>query len=75
MAENQEVVGFHKGAVSTLLKERQELAKMVQVVDQLLAAHLKALKDLGIEIESEPKKQAKEKGKAWDDDKLEDLLK
>ncbi len=45
-----EQVGFHKGSVSTLVKERQELVKMVSIVDQLIQLHVKALKDLGIDL-------------------------
>ena len=60
MAEEQaskdEQVGFHKGSLTTLAKERQELLRMVQVVEQLMQAHLKALKDLGVDLEAEAKK-------------------
>ena len=55
-----EQIGFHKGAVSTLAKERQELIKMITIVDQLLQAHIKALKDLGIYLEKEAQKAKKE---------------
>jgi len=47
---NEEQVGFHKGAVSTLIKERQELARMLGIVDSLLQAHVEALKKLGVDI-------------------------
>jgi hypothetical protein len=50
MAENDEVIGFHKGALSTLVKERQELTKLVQIVDSLIQMHAKALQDLGIDL-------------------------
>jgi len=46
----EEEIGFHKGAVSTLLKERDELLKMVNVVNQILQAHLSSLEGLGVEI-------------------------
>lgn len=49
-----EQVGFHKGSVSTLVKERQELVKMVSIVDQLIQMHIKALKDLGVDITKKP---------------------
>ena len=55
-----EQIGFHKGALSTLAKERQELIRMITIVDQLLQAHLKALKDLGIDLEKEAQKAKKE---------------
>ena len=56
MMANEEQVGFHKGSLTTLAKERQELLRMVQVVEQLMQAHLKALKDLGVDLEAEAKK-------------------
>lgn len=52
---NEEQTGFHKGALTTLAKERQELVRLVQVVEQLMQAHLKALKDLGVDLEKESK--------------------
>ena len=65
---NEEQIGFHKGSIATLLKERQELAKIVSIVDQLIAAHLKSLKSLGVNIQEVKEEQEL-------DDKLEDLLK
>ncbi len=48
----QEVVGFHKGALVTLAKERQELARLLSIVDQLIAYHINALKQLGVDVEA-----------------------
>lgn len=62
---NEEQIGFHKGALTTLAKERQELSRIIQIVEQLMQAHLKALKDMGVDLESEAKKVAP---------KLEDAL-
>jgi hypothetical protein len=62
---NEEQIGFHKGALTTLAKERQELTRLVQIVEQLMQAHLKALKDMGVDLEAEAKKDAP---------KLEDAL-
>ena len=59
--ENDEQIGFHKGALSTLAKERQEILKMITIVDQLIQAHIRALKDLGVDLEKEAK-QAKKEG-------------
>lgn len=50
----QEQIGFHKGSVSTLVKERQELVKMISIVDQLIQLHIKALRDLGVDITKKP---------------------
>jgi len=48
--DKKEQVGFHKGALATLLKERQELIKMLQVVETLLQAHVNELKKLGVDV-------------------------
>lgn len=61
MAENKdEQIGFHKGALSVLAKEREEMGKILSVVEQLMQMHIKALKDLGIDLEAEAKKIQKE---------------
>jgi len=53
---NEEQIGFHKGALTTLAKERQEMVRILQIVEQLMQAHLKALKDMGVDLEAEAKK-------------------
>jgi len=58
---NEEQIGFHKGALTTLAKERQEMVRILQVVEQLMQAHIKALKDLGIDLEAEAKKVTEKK--------------
>ncbi len=57
---NEEVIGYHKGALATLSKERQELVKMVGVVDQFIQMHLEELKKLGVDLEAEAQKAQKE---------------
>lgn len=57
-ASKEEQIGFHKGALTTLAKEREEMVKILQIVEQLMQAHLKGLKDLGVDLESEAKKAA-----------------
>jgi len=61
MAESkEEQIGFHKGALSVLAKEREEMGKILSIVEQLMQMHIKALKDLGIDLEAEAKKIQKE---------------
>ena len=60
---NDETIGFHKGSLATLTKEREELLKIVAVVEQIMQAHIKALKDLGVDLEAEAKKAAKQSKK------------
>ena len=68
MAEsNDEKIGFHKGALSTLAKEREEMLKILTIVEQLMQAHIKALKELGVDLE----KIARQKKKK----PIEDLVK
>ena len=73
-ASKDEQIGFHKGALSTLAKERQEMFKILQIVEQLMQMHVKALKELGVDlaeqakqIEKEPKEVKKVKQKPIDD--------
>ena len=60
MAEQQmnkdEQIGFHKGSISTLAKEREELLKIVNIVEQLIQAHNESLKKLGVDLEKEARK-------------------
>jgi len=53
---NEEKIGFHKGCLTTLAKEREELLKIVSITEQLLGVHIKALKELGVDIEKGAKK-------------------
>ena len=61
-----EQIGFHKGSLATLAKERQELAKILNIVEQLMQMHVKALKELGIDLvkEAEAAQKAQKGGKA-----------
>jgi len=53
-------VGFHRGAISVLGAEQNELMKLINITQQIAQAHIKALKDLGVDIEAEMKKAAEE---------------
>ena len=70
-----EQIGFHKGSLSTLAKEREELLKIIQIVEQLMQMHIKALQDLGIDLAKAAREAQKQPKK---DDKpkkpIEDLL-
>lgn len=45
-----EQIGFHKGSLSTLSKEREELGRILNIVEQLMQMHIGALKELGVDI-------------------------
>lgn len=55
--DKAEQIGFHKGSLTTLAKEREEMLKILSIVEQLMQMHLKALKDLGVDLEAEAKKK------------------
>jgi hypothetical protein len=66
-----EQIGFHKGSLATLAKEREEMLKIVQIVEQLMQMHIKELKTLGVDLQAEANKVAKKlKGKK----PIEDVL-
>jgi hypothetical protein len=67
-----EQIGFHKGSLSTLAKERNELGRMINIVDQLMQMHLKALSDLGVKISSEGNEDKKHHQK--EKKPIEDIL-
>lgn len=46
----EEQIGFHKGSISVLAKEREELARIVSIVEQLMQMHVKSLGDLGVDL-------------------------
>jgi hypothetical protein len=69
--ENAEKVGFHKGSLATLTKEREEMLRILQIVEQLMQMHIKELKDLGVDLVAEAKEVSKKlKGKKA----IEDVL-
>jgi len=46
----EEEIGFHKGALNTLIAERGELVKMIGNVEAIMQAHISKLKELGVDI-------------------------
>ena len=68
----EEKIGFHKGSLAVLSKEREEMMRILNIVEQLMQMHIKELKDLGVDLVAEGKKVAKQiKGKT----PIEDVLK
>ena len=54
-----EQIGFHKGALTTLAKEREEMLKILSIVEQLMQMHVKSLQELGVDLQ----KATQQKGK------------
>ncbi len=81
MAENtenenmskEEQIGFHKGALSTLSKEREEMSRILNIVEQLMQMHVKSLKELGVDLQQTAK--GEKEGGEKDDKPIEDMLK
>jgi len=44
-------IGFHQGALNTLVNERNEIVKMVQAVESIMQAHMKRLEELGVKLQ------------------------
>ncbi len=66
-----ELIGFHKGSLSTLAKERQELSRLLGIVEQLMQMHVSSLKQLGVDLEAMAKQQPAQQNTQ----KMDDLLK
>jgi len=71
----EEQIGFHKGSLSTLAKEREEMLRILQIVEQLMQMHIKGLKDLGVDLEAAAKQAQKTAKKEKKQAKpIEDML-
>ena len=57
----EEQIGFHKGALTTLAKEREEMLKILSIVEQLMQMHIKSLQGLGIDLQKEAQKTKSKK--------------
>ena len=68
---NSEKIGFHKGSLATLTIEREELLRILQIVEQLMQMQIKVLKGLGVDLVAQAKDVQKLKGKK----PIEDVLK
>lgn len=55
----EEQVGYHKGALESLIKERAELYRLIQIVDQLIKLHFASLQKLGVKLTREEEKLEK----------------
>ena len=43
-------IGFHQGAINTLLNERNEFFKLFANIDAIIQAHIKRLEELGVKV-------------------------
>ena len=63
----EEQIGFHKGSLSTLSKEREELGRILNIVEQLMQMHMGSLKELGVDLSETKKEEAPKKKKPVED--------
>ena len=47
----EEQIGYHKGSLSTLIAERNELLRIVNVTENLMQAHAAELEKLGVKLQ------------------------
>jgi len=73
-SSKDEQIGFHKGALSTLVKEREEMMKILQIVEQLMQMHIKGLKELGVDLEKAAKDAKKPEAEKKKAKPIEDLI-
>tara|TARA_Y100000310_G_C20112033_1_gene547567 strand:+ start:194 stop:454 length:261 start_codon:yes stop_codon:yes gene_type:complete len=59
----EEQTGFHKGALQTLVGERNELIKLVQITEGFMQAHIQSLEKLGVKlpVQEQPDQKADDK--------------
>lgn len=73
-ASKEEQIGFHKGALSTLSKERQEMTRILQIIEQLMQMHVAALNELGVDLQKEVDNMKKEVPMSTKKKPIEDVL-
>lgn len=56
-ASKDEQIGYHKGALNTLIAERNELIRIVGVTESFIQAHVKELDKLGVKFEKKEEKK------------------
>jgi len=54
-------IGFHQGALNTLINERNEMIKIIQQIESVMQAHIKRLEELGVKINFGNKEKNSEK--------------
>jgi len=55
--KGDEKIGYHKGALSVLSKEREEMMRILQIVESLMQMHVKELKELGVDLNEKKSKK------------------
>jgi len=45
-------IGFHQGALNTLVAERSELIEMIKKVEKIIGMHIQRLEQLGVKVQT-----------------------
>jgi argininosuccinate synthase len=45
-------IGFHQGALNTLVAERAELIEMIKKVEKIISMHIQRLEQLGVKVQT-----------------------
>jgi hypothetical protein len=69
-----EQIGFHKGSLATLAKEKEEFSRILSIVEQLIQMHMMSLKDLGVDVEKLSQAEDKKETKKEKKKPIEDIL-
>lgn len=56
-ASKDEQIGYHKGALNTLIAERNELLRVVGITETFMQAHVKELEKLGVKFDKQEVKK------------------
>ncbi len=48
--DKKEQTGYHKGSLDVLMKEREELMRVLGIVEQIMHMHAERLKELGVDM-------------------------
>ena len=70
----QEQIGFHKGSLMTLSKERQELMRILTIVEQLMQMHAAALQEMGVKLDAETQTAVAQPAPKGKKPPIEDIL-
>lgn len=69
-----EQIGFHKGSLATLAKEREEFSKVLNIVEQLMQMHMSELKKLGVDLSQQMEQKNGSVTKPKDKKPIEDII-
>ncbi len=64
---DDEKLGYHKGALESLINEKIELNRLVNIVNSLINKHSEALKEMGVDVEEFAKNVQKKRRKGAQD--------